>query len=82
MILDLFTKPAIGAKFYHLRNIIMKISHYEYGPVDMDELMTIHNVRMLKRFDLVLEGPIADSHKKDGHNFSKDKNLTELRSQV
>ena len=43
MILDLFTTPAGRAKLCHLRNIIMNISDYEYGPVDMDKLMTVHN---------------------------------------
>ena len=38
-----FIKPVEGAKFWRFRNIIMKISHDEYGPVDVDELMAIHN---------------------------------------
>ena len=52
---DFFTKPLGRAKFCHFRIIIMNISHDEYGPVDMDQLITIHNKKMLKRFDLVLE---------------------------
>ena len=82
MILDLFTTPAGRAKLCHLRNIIMNISDYEYGPVDMDKLMTVHNKNMFKRFGLVLEGSLSDSHNMDEHNFSKDKHLAEVRSQV
>jgi hypothetical protein len=40
---DFFRKPVGGAKFRCFYNIIMNISHNEYGPVDMDELTTIHN---------------------------------------
>ena len=43
MIGDFFTKPVEGAKFWRFRNIIMNSSHDEYGPVDVDELMAIHN---------------------------------------
>ena len=43
MIGNFFTKPVGGAKFLRFRNIIMNISHDEYGPVDVDELMSIHN---------------------------------------
>ena len=53
MIDDFFTKPVRGAKFCRFLNIIMNIIHDEYGPVDMDKLMTIHNEMMEKRFDMV-----------------------------
>jgi len=49
MIGDFFTKPVGGAKFRRFRNIIMNISHDEYGPVDVDALMAIHNEKMLRR---------------------------------
>ena len=43
MIGDFFTKPVGGVKFRHFHNIIMNVSHDEYLPVDVDELITIHN---------------------------------------
>jgi hypothetical protein len=58
----------------------MNINHDEYGPVGMDELMTIHNKKMLKRFDLVMEGLLADSYKKDEYNFSKEQNPAKVSS--
>ena len=48
MIGDFFTKPLGGAKFRRFRNIIMNISHDEYGPVDVDALMVVHNEKMQK----------------------------------
>ena len=53
MIADFFTKPLGGAKFRRFRNIIMNISHDEYGHVDMDELMAIHEAKMKRRVELV-----------------------------
>ena len=58
----------------------MNISHDEYGQVDMDDLMTVHN-EMLKRFDTVLEGSITDSYGKDEHNISKEQNPADMSSQ-
>ena len=52
MIGDFFTKPVGGAKFRRFRNIIMNIDHDEYGPVDVDALMTVHNEKMQKRIEL------------------------------
>jgi hypothetical protein len=72
MIGDFFTKPVGGSKFRRFRNIIMNISHDEHGPVDVDELMIIHNEKMLKRFDMVLEGSILDSYRTDEHHISKE----------
>ena len=40
---DFFAKPVGEAKFRLFRSIIMNISYDEYGPVDVDELMAIHN---------------------------------------
>ena len=68
MIGDFFTKPVGEAKFCCFRNIIMNISHDACGPVDMDGLMTIHNEKMLKRFNMVLEGPITDNYRRNEHN--------------
>jgi hypothetical protein len=53
MIGDFFTKPLGGAKFRRFRNIIMNISHDEYGPVDVDALMVVHNEKMQKRIEIV-----------------------------
>ena len=53
MIGDFFTKPVGGAKFRRFRNIIMNISHDEYGPVDVDELTAIHNKKMETRFEMM-----------------------------
>jgi len=52
MIGDFFTKPLQGAKFRRFRNIIMNITHDEYGPVDIDELMKLHHERIQKRNDI------------------------------
>ena len=40
---NFLTKPVGGAKFRRFCSIIMNVSHDEYGPVDVDELMAIHN---------------------------------------
>ena len=40
MIGGFFTKPVGGAKFRRFRNIIMNVSHDEYGPVNMEDLMS------------------------------------------
>ena len=53
MIGDFFTKPLGGAKFRRFRNIIMNISHDEYGDVNVDELMAIHLAKMQRRFDMM-----------------------------
>ena len=53
MIGDFFTKPVGGTKFHLLFNIIMNISHDEYGPVDVDALMAVHNEKMQKRTDVI-----------------------------
>ena len=81
MIGNCFTKPVGVAKFCRFRNIIMNTSHNEYGLVGMDERMTIHNEKMLKRFDMVLGGSIADSYRKDKHNISKEQNPAKVSSQ-
>ena len=31
----------------------MNISHDEYGPVDVDELMALHNTKIQKRFEMI-----------------------------
>ena len=43
--------------------------------------MTIHNKKMLKRFNLVLEGSTTDSYKKYEHNISKELNRAEVSLQ-
>ena len=53
MIGDFFTKPVGGSKFRPFCNIIMNISHDEYGPVDVDALMAVHNEKMQKRIDAI-----------------------------
>ena len=45
------TKPVGGAKFRRFLNIIMNISHDEYGSVDVDALMAVHNEKTQKRID-------------------------------
>ena len=52
MIGDFFTKPVGGAKFRRFRNIIMNISHDEFGPVDVDELMALHNEKIQRRIKM------------------------------
>ncbi len=52
MIGDFFTKPLGGAKFWRFRNIIMNITHNEYGPVAIDELTAIHNAKVEKRIEM------------------------------
>ena len=80
MISDFFAKPVGRSKFLRFRNIIMNISHDEYGPVNADTLMAIHNEKMTKRFDMVLEGTIA-KYEMDEHTISKDQNPAESSSQ-
>ena len=53
MIGDFFTKPVGGSKFRRFRNIIMNITHDELGPVDVDELMAVHQEKMQRRFDMM-----------------------------
>ena len=53
MIGDFFTKPVGGAKLCRFRNIIMNIRHDEYGPVDVDAVMAVHNEKMQKRIDAI-----------------------------
>ena len=53
MIGDFVTKPFWGAKFRRFRNSIMNISHDEYGPVDVDALMTVHNEKVQKRLEAI-----------------------------
>ena len=43
MIRNFFTKPVGRAKFRHFHDIIMNVSHDEYGPVDVDKLVASHN---------------------------------------
>jgi len=81
MIGNFFTKSVGGAKFRRFRTIIMNISHDEYGPIDMYELMAIYNEKTTKRFDMALEGKIADRHEMDEHNISKETNPAESSSQ-
>ena len=59
----------------------MNVSHDEYGLVNVDELMPIHNENMKKRFSMVLKGTIADQYEMHEHNMSKEHNPAELSSQ-
>ena len=59
----------------------MNVSHDEYGPVNVNELMAIHNEKMTKWFDVVLEGPIKDKYETDKQNIRKEQNPSELSSQ-
>ena len=72
MVRAFFTNPVGGANFCRFCNTTTHTSHDKHGPVDMDEMITIHNDQMLKRFDMVLEGSIADSYRKHKHNNSKE----------
>ena len=65
---DFFTKPLGGSKFRRFRNIIMNITHDEYGDVDMDELMTVHQAKMQRRFELMAH----DSDSEDECTISAD----------
>ena len=68
MIGDFFTKPLGGSKFRRFRNIIMNITHDEYGDVDMDELMAVHQAKMQRRFKLMAH----DSDSEDECTISAD----------
>ena len=81
MIGDFFTVPVGGAKFQRFRSIIMNVSHDEYGPFNVDKLIAIHYEKMTKRFDMILEGTIADTYEMDEHNISKEQNPAESSSQ-
>ena len=77
---DFFAKHAEGAKFHIFCNIIMNISHDEFGPVDVNKLMTIHNEKMVNRFNMVLEWSIADNCKMNAHIISKEQYPDEVNS--
>jgi len=53
MIGDFLTKLVGGEKFRRFRNIIMNISHDEYGPVDVNALMAVHNKKMQKGIEVI-----------------------------
>jgi hypothetical protein len=71
MIGDFFTKPLGGAKFRRFRNIIMNISHDEYGDVDMDELMAVHQTKMQRRFDMMARND-TNSDSEDEYAINTD----------
>ena len=58
----------------------MNVSHDEYGPIDLDKLMAIHNEETEKRFDMVLKRSITDRYEMDEHLISKEENTAELSS--
>ena len=58
----------------------MNVSHDEYGPFGVEQLMAIHNENMTKRFTMVLEGTIADIYVKSERNISKEHNPADLSS--
>jgi len=60
MIGDFFTKPLRGAKFRRFRNIIMNIDHDEYGSVNVDKLMIIHQAKIQKKMEA--ENVICDNN--------------------
>ena len=70
---NLWEEPSFAVS----KKIITNISHYEYRPVDVDNLIAIHNEKMVKRFDVVLEGSIADNYEMDEHISSKEHNPAE-----
>ena len=79
MIGDFFTKPLGGAKFRRFRNIIMNISHDEHGPVQMDELMRIHQSKMERRMDH--NGKYVEDSSTDSENeFAGDAGLIKVRT--
>ena len=51
----------------------MQTSHDEFVLVNVDELMFIHNQTMVNRFDIVLEGSVADNYKMDSTSTAKNK---------
>ena len=80
MIGDFFTKPVGGAKFRRFCNIIMNISHDEYGPVDVDELMALHNAKIQKRFKMIehlKNGSESESTTSKENKMSADMNSQE-----
>ncbi len=64
MIADFFTKPLGGAKFRRFRNIIMNLDRDEHGVVNMDELIEIHHVKMMRRMDAQGEYLVGDGKNK------------------
>ena len=81
MIGDFFTTPVGGAKFRQFCNIIMNISHDEYGPVDVDELMALHNAKIQKRFKMIehLEnGSESESTTSKENKMSADMNSQDV----
>ena len=58
----------------------MHASQDDYGSDDVDKLMAIHNEKTKKRFDMALEGTIANRYEMDEHNISKEQNPAESSS--
>ena len=69
---DFSTKPVGWAKFHYFGTIITNINHNEYRPVDMNELMTLYNEHIIKRFHMVPAGSFPGSHRKDDLTVSKE----------
>lgn len=65
MIGDFFTKPLGGAKFRRFRNIIMNLDHDEYGTVNVDELMEIHQQKIAKRMSISTDKGINTYDERD-----------------
>ena len=58
----------------------MNISHDEYGPVDVDELMTLYNAKIQKRFKMiehVENGSESESTTSKENKMSADMNSQE-----
>ena len=66
MIGDFFTKPLGGAKFCRFRNIIMNCEQDEYGPVDMNELMSEHHKRIVIRQQIPNDNELTESQSRFG----------------
>ena len=79
MIGDFFTKPVGGAKFRRFRNIIMNISHEEYGPVDVDKLMALHNAKIQKSFKMIEH--IENRSESESTTSKENKTLADMNSQ-
>lgn len=52
MIGDICTKPLGSTKFPCLRNTVMNCNYYDFGPVNMDDLIAEHNKRIHDNCDV------------------------------
>ena len=57
----------------------MNISHDEYGPVDVDKLMALHNAKIQKRFKMIEH--LKNESESESTTSKENKMLADINSQ-